>query len=93
MKLQTVMPDYSYCSGTLSHDVFQELSLNIEEMQKMKEVAEDLGLIIFSTPGDFPSLEIVQKLDFPIINYLSSVFNLRSYFFGKAFFFYFYSLS
>ena len=73
VKLQTVMPDYSYCSGTLSHDVFQELSLNIEEMQKMKEVAEDLGLIIFSTPGDFPSLEIVQKLDFPIIKISSGL--------------------
>jgi N,N'-diacetyllegionaminate synthase len=73
VKLQTVTPDYSYCSGTLSHDVFQELSLNIEEMQKMKKVAEDLGLIIFSTPGDFPSLEMVQKLDFPIMKISSGL--------------------
>ena len=29
VKLQTVSPDYSYCAGTLSHDVFQELSLNM----------------------------------------------------------------
>lgn len=73
VKLQTVTPDYSYCSGTLSHDVFKKLSLNIEEMQKMKEVAEDLGLIIFSTPGDFPSLDIVQKLDFPIMKISSGL--------------------
>ena len=73
VKLQTVSPDYSYCSGTLSHDVFQELSLSIEEMQKMKKLAEDLGLIIFSTPGDFPSLEMVQKLDFPIMKISSGL--------------------
>ena len=73
VKLQTVTPDYSYCTGTLSHDVFQELSLNIEEMHKMKTIAEDLGLIIFSTPGDFPSLEIVQKLDFPIMKISSGL--------------------
>ena len=73
VKLQTVTPDYSYCSGTLSHDVFQELSLNVEEMEKMKEVAEHLGLIIFSTPGDFPSLEIVKKLDFPIMKISSGL--------------------
>jgi len=73
VKLQTVSPDYSYCSGTLSHDVFQGLSLTMEEMQKMKKVAEDLGLIIFSTPGDFPSLEIVQKLDFPIMKISSGL--------------------
>ena len=73
VKLQTVTPDYSYCTGTLSHDVFQELSLTIEEMHKMKTIAEDLGLIIFSTPGDFPSLEIVQKLDFPIMKISSGL--------------------
>jgi len=73
VKLQTVTPDYSYCHGTLSHDVFQELSLSIEEMHKMKIVAQDLGLILFSTPGDFPSLEIVKKLNFPIMKVSSGL--------------------
>ena len=73
VKLQTVTPDYSYCYGTLSHDVFQELSLSIEEMHKMQAVAMDLGLILFSTPGDFPSLEIVKKLNFPIMKISSGL--------------------
>ena len=73
VKLQTVTPDYSYCEGTLSHDVFQDLSLSFEDMLKMKNYAEQLGLIIFSTPGDFPSLEIVQELDFPIMKISSGL--------------------
>ena len=73
VKLQTVAPDYSYCDGTLSHDVFQELSLSFEEMHKMQAVAMDLGLILFSTPGDFPSLEIVKKLNFPIMKISSGL--------------------
>ena len=73
VKLQTVTPDYSYCDGTLSHDVFQELSLSFEEMHKMQAVAMDLGLILFSTPGDFPSLEIVKKLNFPIMKISSGL--------------------
>ena len=37
VKLQTVLPDFSYCSGTLSHDIFTKLSFSIEELLKIKE--------------------------------------------------------
>ena len=34
---QTVVPDFSYCSGTLSHDIFSKLSFSIEELYKIKK--------------------------------------------------------
>ena len=37
VKLQTVLPDFSYCSGTLSHDIFTKLSFSIEELYKIKK--------------------------------------------------------
>ena len=73
VKLQTVNPEYSYCEGTLSYEVFQKLSLTIEEMYKLKKYADELGIIIFSTPGDFPSLEIVKNLDFSLVKISSGL--------------------
>jgi sialic acid synthase SpsE len=73
VKLQTVNPDYSYVHGTLSHQVFQTLQLSLDEMIRMKKAAEACGLILFSTPGDFPSLELVEKVDFPIMKVSSGL--------------------
>ena len=73
VKLQTVVPEHSYCEGTLSFEVFKKLSLTIEEMNKLKNYADDLGIIIFSTPGDFPSLEIVKKLNFSLMKISSGL--------------------
>ena len=73
VKLQTVVPEYSYCEGTLSFEVFNKLSLNIDEMAKLKKYADKIGIIIFSTPGDFPSLEIIKKLDFSLIKVSSGL--------------------
>jgi sialic acid synthase SpsE len=73
VKLQTVNPDYSYVGGTLSHRIFQGLQLSIDDMLRMKNAAEARGLILFSTPGDFPSLELVEKVNFPILKVSSGL--------------------
>ena len=73
VKLQTVNPDYSYVHGTLSHQIFQTLQLSFDEMLRMKKVADALGLILFSTPGDFPSLDLIAKLDFAIMKVSSGL--------------------
>jgi len=73
VKLQTVSPDYSYCEGTLSHQIFQTLQLSGEEMARLKRCAEDHGLILFTTPGDFPSLELAIRLDFEIMKVSSGL--------------------
>lgn len=73
VKLQTVNPDYSYCEGTLSHEVFQELQLSFEGLLRLKKAAQDKGLILFTTPGDFPSLEQAEKLDLELMKVSSGL--------------------
>ena len=72
-KLQTVNPDYSYCKGTLSHNIFTELQLSYEDLVKMKKAADALGIILFTTPGDFPSLELAKKLGFELMKVSSGL--------------------
>ena len=73
VKLQTVNPDFSYAKGTLSHDIFQTLQLSFDEMMRMKRAAEAAGLLMFSTPGDFPSLELIERLDLPLMKVSSGL--------------------
>ena len=68
-----MVPDFSYCSGTLSHDIFSKLSFSIEELYKIKKYCLKKNIIIFTTPGDFPSLDIVKKLNFPLIKISSGL--------------------
>lgn len=73
VKLQTVDPDYSYTKDSLSYRIFKKLSFSIEDLQKIKTEAIRNKLLIFSTPGDFPSVDLVQKLNFPIIKISSGL--------------------
>jgi sialic acid synthase SpsE len=73
VKLQTVNPDYSYCKGTLSHEIFQTLQLPVEAMARMKKCADSLKLVMFTTPGDFPSLDVAKKLGFDLIKISSGL--------------------
>ena len=75
VKLQTVVPDFSYCSGTLSHDIFTQLAFSIEELSKIKEYCLKKDIIIFTTPGDFPSLEMVKNLNLPLVKISSGLMN------------------
>ena len=58
VKLQTVSPQHSYCQGTLSYEIFTKLSFSFDQLKKIKNFADRLGIVIFTTPGDFPSLKL-----------------------------------
>ena len=57
VKLQTVDPDESYVHGTASHKEFSNKSLSDDALSGLSRLADKLGIVLFSTPGDFSSLE------------------------------------
>lgn len=57
VKLQTVDPDESYVHGTVSHKEFSNKSLSDDALSSLSQLADKLGIVLFSTPGDFSSLE------------------------------------
>jgi len=73
VKLQIVNPNESYVTKTKSYKVFKRNSLNFNELKKIREYAAKLKIIIFATPGDFSSLEIIKKLKFPVIKISSGL--------------------
>lgn len=73
VKLQTVNPDFSYTRKSLSYKIFKKLNFSFEDLVKIKKEAKKNNLLIFSTPGDFPSLELIKKLNFPIIKISSGL--------------------
>ncbi|MEM1156928.1 MAG: pseudaminic acid synthase [Verrucomicrobiota bacterium] len=80
VKLQTYTPDtitincrneyFQIGEGTLwagknLHDLYGEAYTPWEWHHKLKEVAEAAGLILFSTPFDFTSVDFLEDLDVP----------------------------
>lgn len=62
VKLQTVDAEESYVVGTASHAEFRDKSLNDGAMQQMMTLADRLKVMLFSTPGDFASLDRMTGL-------------------------------
>ncbi|WP_340302369.1 N-acetylneuraminate synthase family protein [Roseobacter sp. HKCCD7870] len=58
VKLQTVDADESYAPGTVSHAEFKGKELSLDAHLRLRQVAEDLGVVLFTTPADFPSLDL-----------------------------------
>lgn len=73
VKLQTVDAEQSYVAGTISHSEFKDKSLNDVEVRQMIELAEKLGIILFSTPGDFNSLDRMTQLGMPAVKISSGL--------------------
>ena len=57
VKLQTINADDSYVAGTVSHLEFSEKELSLDELRELVALAKELNVILFTTPGDFSSLE------------------------------------
>jgi len=73
VKLQTIDPNESYLRNTPSYKEFLNKNFSDEELYKLKEITEKLGLVFFSTPGDFKSLERLKKIGVKLIKISSGL--------------------
>lgn len=73
VKLQITNPQESYSINTKSFQIFNKNLLKFNEIKKIKNYAKKLNIILFATPGDFSSLEIVKRLNFPAIKISSGL--------------------
>lgn len=79
VKLQTYTPDtitidcdneYFQIQGTIwdgrtLHDLYGEAYTPWDWQPKLKKVADDLGLMLFSTPFDFTAVDFLEDMDVP----------------------------
>ena len=73
VKLQIINAEESYSKSTESYKIFKKNFLNYEEIKKIKIYANKLNIVLFATPGDFSSLSIIKKLNFPAIKISSGL--------------------
>jgi len=63
VKLQTINADNNYVKGSESYNVFKGAELSQNETKEMFQLAESLDLEIFTTVGDFETLEWVKEMN------------------------------
>ena len=73
VKLQIIDPDSSYNKNTPSYKIFKKNILSFKQLVEIKNFAKIKKIILFATPGDFKSLEIIKKLKFPAIKISSGL--------------------
>lgn len=73
VKLQMINAESSYVKGTVSYDEFINKNLTEVELQGLMHLAERLGIILFSTPGEFESLDLMLRLKMPVIKISSGL--------------------
>jgi N-acetylneuraminate synthase/N,N'-diacetyllegionaminate synthase len=73
VKLQTVDADESYAPGTASYAEFKGKELTAEAHERLTALSESLGIILFTTPADAPSLALTIAADFPAIKISSGL--------------------
>lgn len=73
VKLQTVDPDEAYMRGTPSHAAFQGTALDLPALQRLGDLARERGVVLFSTPGDFGSLELMVRAEMPAVKISSGL--------------------
>ena len=73
VKLQICNPKYSYNADTLSYKLFKKNFLNLKDLEKVSTYAKKLKITLFATPGDFQSLDLIKKLNFPAVKVSSGL--------------------
>ena len=73
VKFQTIDADASYVPGTPSHDIFSKISFGLEEYEAISNHCKEKGIIFFTTPGDWPSLEICRRISVPAVKISSGL--------------------
>jgi len=61
--------------GWRPYDLYREASMPYEWQPKLKKIAEDLGLIFFSTPFDKPGVDFLEEIGNPIYKIASFEIN------------------
>ncbi|MGE5147206.1 MAG: N-acetylneuraminate synthase family protein [Candidatus Eiseniibacteriota bacterium] len=73
VKLQTVTPDESYHPDTESYRLFRDSMLTEAALERLMRHARRAGVILFSTPGDFTALALIDRLGMPAIKISSGL--------------------
>lgn len=73
VKLQIVNADEAYVNGTASYEEFSKAKLEYDSLVHLMDFAKQNNIILFSTPGDLGSLEIMKKLEMPAIKISSGL--------------------
>ncbi len=73
IKLQTVTPAESYHPDTESYRVFSQAELPDGALGRLMAHAAGLGMLLFSTPGDFAALAALLAADIPAIKISSGL--------------------
>ena len=73
VKLQTINPKESYHENTKSFKAFKNKDFSLKELMLLKKFAEKRKIILFSTPGDIPSLEKISKAGFKLVKISSGL--------------------
>tara|TARA_B100000989_G_scaffold167138_1_gene124989 strand:+ start:2981 stop:3997 length:1017 start_codon:yes stop_codon:yes gene_type:complete len=73
VKIQTINEEESYMRDTNSYLMFKNTNLNLERLIEIKNYVENKGKFFFTTPGDVSSLELVEKVNLPIIKISSGL--------------------
>ena len=63
VKLQTGFVDESFAQGTKSYEIFKNSELKRESLLRLKKIAEDNKGYMFSSPGDFSSINLLESID------------------------------
>ncbi len=73
VKLQTINVEESYVPGTVSYKEFSDKELSDTAIKNLMDLAAKRNVILFSTPGDFVSLERMVRLGFPAVKISSGL--------------------
>lgn len=73
VKLQLIDANSSYQKNTQSFKEFSKAVLRREDLLKIKRYAERLKIILFATPGDFKSLNLISMLNLKAIKISSGL--------------------
>jgi N,N'-diacetyllegionaminate synthase len=73
IKLQTVEPSESYVAGSGSYEEFKDKALSDSALFDLMRLAAKLNIVLFSTPGDFTSLERMIRIGMPAVKISSGL--------------------
>lgn len=75
IKLQTINAEESYVKNTKSFNEFKNKSLDIKFIKKLITICKKKNIILFSTPGDLSSLNLLESINMEMYKISSGLAN------------------